>query len=549
MRVAEFLCYCIEFPIYIVQQKGEIEMSKITFNKVDLQFQAESLISTLILNNGYTRDHRFSPEEGKQVCSKISKALEGNTILVPENDLRYQDYYTSFGDIIDMYTLSILNRNFNRFSFSREDVEYEIANSIARSGKVVYRTVEKIVEKPVPVEAKAETKDNVEIDNDTKEFIQNKIKDIVENMEDFDKLPEKQQFEILSKTFSKEFGLEKEKVDKLLTAIDEGNADIKMFNDIFGDIFEDNKETVVENEVPVEDTKEDIKEESIVTKEMIDKNYNEAKDLFHKKLNDNGIGCGFKVAKLVLKDYKQLLSSFTEDESFNMILSLINNRGLDYYEDKAKQDSKETKQHEDTKESEKEQTVEDDKSENETQEAQEQTSEEAEPEAEPEVEAEVVEEDEVKFPLVEEDLTKDDRQEVTGKPSLKYEEPKFNFKEGNKEAIKSFLEVSTKTDTKANVRKFINEKADKWEDAFNYENVEDVPVYMIKNVKHIKDEFPFIESTEDAGLNNNSITTFIASEFKEALKGMNKATLKELQEFAELCDVVDSMILDEYKAK
>lgn len=152
---------------------------------------------------------------------------------------------------------------------------------------------------------------------------------------------------------------------------------------------------------------------------------------------------------------------------------------------------------------------------------------------------------------MEEDLTKDDRQEVSGdgKPHLKYEEPSFNFKEGNKEAIKSFLEVSAKTDTKANVRKYLAGKISKWEEAFNYENVQDVPVYMIKNVKHLKNEFPFIESTEDAGLNNNSITTFIASEFKEALKGMNKATLKELQEFAELCDTVDAMILDEYKAK
>lgn len=521
--------------------------TKITFNKVDLQYQTESLISTLIVNNGFDRNHRFTIKEGKEVSAKISKALEGNQIIVPEDNLVYQDYYDSFQDIIDMYTLSILSKNFNRFSFNREDVEYEIANSIARAGKIVYRTKE--VKVPVQENTK-ETKSNWTTEvkpnhsEDIKEYLGRRIENILSDIDEkeFEKLPEEQQFEVVSDKIAKEFNIPKVKINNLLKAIDNNTADDKLFNDLFGDIFTNDKseETSVKTE-----TKEDKKEIIVVTKEMIDKDYDKSKDLFHKKLNDNGIGCGFKVAKLIMKDYKQLLSTFSEEEAFNMILTLINNRGLSYYEEIAKkqQEVKSNKESEESKEKEsiKEEQTSEDKIE--------ETIEEVKEESEVPEEAEIVKD--IEFPLVEEDMTKDTREEVPvdGKPQLKYEEPKFAFKDGTKEAIKSFLEVSVKTDTKANVRKYISEKINKWEESFNYDNPETIPVYMIKNIKHLKDEFSFIENVDDAGLNNNSITNFIASEFKEALKGMNKATLKELQEFAELCDVVDLMILDEYKAK
>lgn len=518
-------------------------MSKITFNKVDLQFQAESLISTLIVNNGYTRDHRFSAEEGKGLCSKISKALEGNTILVPENDLRYQDYYTSFGDIIDMYTLSILSRNFNRFSFSREDVEYEVANSIARAGKIVYRTVEKPV-KPATKTKTSKSKEAElpemgeevlpEVEGMTEEVVEKMITtELQKLMTNIDyvkisKLPEEQQWKEVAKAVCDTYPtLDKNKVERLLSDVNSGKATDEQFESVFSDML---KNIVVKLEETESTKTEEVKEEPSVdlpTLESIKDSWEDSVESFKHLLEINDVKCSYKVVKYLLKDYKKLLSIWNEEDSFNSILDAVNRKGVEHYQKLAEEKSAK----EDNKETPKE------------------VSSEVEPETVPEVEAEVVEEAEVKFPLVEEDLTKDDRQEVTGKPSLKYEEPKFNFKEGNKEAIKSFLEVSTKTDTKAGTRKYINEKISKWEDAFDYENVEDVPVYMIKNMKHIKDEFPFIESTEDAGLNNNSITTFIASEFKEALKGMNKATLKELQEFAELCNIVDAMILDEYKAK
>lgn len=520
---------------------------KIVFNKVDLQYQAESLISTLIVNNGYTRDYRFTPEEGKELCSKISKALNDNDILKPEEELRYQDYYTKFSDIIDMYTLSILSRNFNKFSFSREDVEYEIAQTIARNGKIVYRT--KTVEVPAK-ETKTKTSKSKEVElpemreevlpevegmkeEDVQEMINTELQKLMSNIDytKISKLPEDQQWKEVAKAVCNTYPeLNKDKVEKLLSDVNSGKATDEQFESVFSDML---KNIVVKSEEPTEEVKEETKEEPSVdlpTLESIKDNWDESVETFKSLLEMNNVKCSYKVVKYLLKDYKKLLGFWNEEDSFNSILDAVNRKGVDFYQKLA-----EEKSVKEDKESPKEETVEE--SVQETEEV-------------PEVEAEIVSED-VNFPLVEEDLTKDDRQEVVGdgKPHLKYEEPSFNFKEGNKEAIKKFLNVSTKTDTKANVRKYLAEKINKWEQAFNYENAQDVPVYMIKNVKHLKDEFAFIESTEDAGLNNNSITTFIASEFKEALKGMNKATLKELQEFAELCDTVDAMILDEYKAK
>lgn len=528
-------------------------MSKIVFNKVDLQYQAESLVSTLIVNNGYTRDHRFTPEEGKELCSKISKALEGNEILKPEEELRYQNYYTKFSDIIDMYTLSILSRNFNRFSFSREDVEYEVAQTIARNGKIVYRTVEKPV-KPVTKETKTKTSKSKEVElpeikeevlpevegmkeEDVQEMINTELQKLMSNIDytKISKLPEDQQWKEVAKAVCNTYPeLDKNKVEKLLSDVNSGKATDEQFESVFSDML---KNIVVKYEEPTEEVKEEPSVD-LPTIESIKDNWDESVETFKSLLEMNNVKCSYKVVKYLLKDYKKLLTVWDEEDSFNSILDAVNRKGVDFYqklaESKSAKEDKETTKTAETKE---EKPVEIE----ETTEAVEEV---------PEVEAEIVSED-VNFPLVEEDLTKDDRQEVAGdgKPHLKYEEPSFNFKEGNKEAIKKFLNVPTKTDTKANVRKYLAEKINKWEQAFNYENVQDVPVYMIKNVKHLKDEFAFIESTEDAGLNNNSITTFIASEFKEALKGMNKATLKELQEFAELCDTVDAMILDEYKAK
>lgn len=545
--------------------------TKITFNKVDLQYQTESLISTLIVNNGFDRKHRFTVEEGKEVSAKISKALEGNTILKPEEDLRYQDYYDSFQDIIDMYTLSILSRNFNRFSFSREDVEYEIANTIARNGKIVYRTKEV----KVPVQAKPEksTKDWTEIvkpattvsekeelpelreeilpevenlsEEEVKEMINKELQKLMGNMDmvKISQLPEEQQWKEVAKAVITTYPqLDKDKVEKLLLDVNTGKATDEQFEELFTDMFKEVVKAQTKEEVQVEEPKEEAEPSvDLPTLESIKDNWDESVESFKKLLEINDIKCSYKVVKHLLKDYKKLLAIFNEEDSFNSILDMVNRKGVKYYQDLVDTKAKEDNDN-------KEKTPKVDIKEEKTEEPKEETIEDIKEEV-PEVEAEIVKD--IKFPLVEEDLTKDTREEIPedGKPSLKYEEPKFNFKEGTKEAIKNFLNVSTKTDTKANVRKYISEKINKWEESFNYDIPETIPVYMITNIKNLKDEFPFIENTEDAGLNNNSITNFIASEFKEALKGMNKATLKELQEFAELCDVVDLMILDEYKAK
>lgn len=521
--------------------------TKITFNKVDLQYQCESLISTLIVNNGFDRNHKFTVDEGKKLCSKISKALEGNEIMYPETDLAYQDYYTNFSDIVDMYSLSIMSRNFNRFSFDRQSVEMELANSIARNGQIVYRT--KPVEKPVVVkeskpaiETKTqELREEVlpEVDDlseeEVKEMINKELQKLMSNMDmvKISKLPEDEQWKEVAKTVCDTYPeLDKNKVEKLLSDVNSGKATDEQFEKLFADMF---KAVKPEKEEVIEVKPEETKEEPSIdlpTLESIKDNWDESVETFKSLLEMNDIKCSYKVVKYLLKDYKKLLSIWNEEDSFNSILDAVNRKGANFYQKLA-----EGKSDKESPKVDKEEKTEETK-----------TTEEPKEEV-PEVEAEVVPENEIKFPLVEEDFTKDNREEMPQNGKLKYEEPKFAFKEGTKEGIKSFLNVSTKTDTKARTRKYINEKINKWEQAFNYENAEDIPVYMVKYIKNLKNVFPFIESTEDTGINNNSITNFIASEFKEALKGMNKSTLEELQEFAELCDVVDSMILDEYKAK
>ena len=521
------------------------------YSTQDLRTSVQGMVSQVMYQKGFNLESQLTKDEQVQVLKTVSNVTKENDIVkLPEFD--YKPFAKeSFQQFMIFISNKIVMSHFNKDSFNADLVNKEVSKSLSL-----------VTGKPIRTEQQSNLEENLDIINTFFNSIgpkaieltdkMNKCKNVEEgcallintmfndNYKYYKVFNKDKLIKVYSNICSKAKDLTEEDAFKMMLS----DASIikdeykKLFKEIAKKAIEDfdkqEKASKDDNKENDKDSKSEDKteEESKSVRELLNDNYSEAVKVFHSMLNKNGIGCTFKVAKIILRDFKEL-SMFPEDVAFNMVLTLVQTRGIQYYQEIAKAEQEKANQDKDNKENDKQQDEE--KSEDKTEESEKE---------------EESSEDSNGFPFIEEDLTKDDRQDEGGK--ISYEEPRFAFKEGAKEAIKSFLNVSDKTDTKAGIRKFINAKCEKWNKAFDYEDEMSIPVFMVKNVKDLANEFSFIKDVDESGLLNNSkITSFIASKFQEQLKSLDKskATLKELQDLAELTKVVDSMILDEYTRK
>lgn len=516
----------------------------------DLRTSLNGMVSQIMYIKGFNIESQLTKDEQVEVLKTVSNVTKENDIVkLPE--FNYKPFgKESFQQFMIFTVNKMVMSHLNQDSFNADIVNKEIAKSLSL-----------VTGKPIRTEESSSLEENLDIINSffnsigpkaielTEEM--NKCKNVEEgcallintmfndNYKYYKVFNKNKLIDVYSNICSKAKDLTEEDAFKMMLS----DSDIVKdeYKKIFEKIAEKAKEDFDKEEKASKDNNKEndkdsksedkTEEESKSVRELLNNNYSEAVKVFHSMLNKNGIGCTFKVAKIILRDFKEL-ANFPEDIAFGMIITLVQTRGIQYYQEIAKAEQEKANQDKDNKENDKQQD--------------EEKSEKTEEESEKEEESS---EDSNGFPFIEEDLSKDDRQDEGGK--ISYEEIRFNFKDGDKEAIKSFLEVSTKTDTKAGVRKFIGEKINKWNEAFDYENVEDIPVYMIKNVKDLANEFSFIKDVDESLLNNNKITSFIANRFEEQLKSLDKskATLKELQDLADKTKIVDDMILDEYTRK
>ena len=527
------------------------------YSTQDLRTSVQGMISQIMYTKGFNLESQLTKDEQVEVLKTVSNVTKENDIVkLPEFD------YKAFGkQSFQQFMIFVSNKitmsHFNQDAFNGDLVNKEVAKSLSL-----------VTGKPIRTEESSSLEENLEIMNSFFNNIGQKAVELTEEMnkcKDYkegcalliDKMFEdnykyykvfnkNKLIDVYSNICSKSKDLTEEDAFKMM--LSDSSIVKDSFKDLFEKIAEKAKEDFDKHEKASKDDnkendKEKSEEESKSIRELLNDNYSEAVKLFHSKLNKNGIGCTFKVAKIILRDFKEL-ANFPEEIAFGMIITLVQTRGIEYYQEIAKAEQEKAQQEKAKKEEEKANQDKDNK-ENDKQQDEEKSEDKTEEESEKE------ETSDDKFPVIEEDLSKDDNRQEEGS-KLSYEEIRFNFKDGDKDKIKAFLNVSTKTDTKAGIRKFINAKCEKYNKAFNYENAEDVPVYMIKNVKDLSNEFSFIKDVDESGLlNNNKITTFLANKFEEELKTLDKskATLKELQDLADKTKVVDSMILDEYTRK